>query len=439
MRKKLRAAHAAAWLLGGATLAVSGAAHADNCPVPDSSTVYMAGSSAFVPVLQPLVNALGGAVKIRYQKPGSCEGLDPIVEGTPKVTGSVTILTSGAAALSCTETVNPSVDIGMSDVYPDTCRATFDPNLPQLGTSFKDFLGPIQAMTIAVPAMSTENTISAEAAYMIFGFDAAQGDTISPWVTPADIYVRNWDSGTLEMIGKAIGLPGGKWNATAAAGTVANQAGSGGAMAGILAAPAAGHVSSTIGILSTSGLTAAIRPLAFQGTGQTCSYLPDSSSVSSATDKINVRQGRYEIWGPEHLVTAVDGSGNPVGQNSNTIAVQTVINALLSSSQALPSESDGGASDGGVTTLTEAQVGSLIAAFSVPTVGFIPWCAMQVSRTTEVGPESSYAPPAACSCAYEQVTSTVPGHTCTACTAANASTVCTGATPKCHFGYCEAE
>ena len=79
-----------------------------------------------------------------------------------------------------------------------------------------DFLGPVQAMTIAVPTASTQNIISAEAAYMVFGFAAAtSANTIAPWSVPGDIYVRFWDSGTLEMIGKAINLAGGKWvNAT---------------------------------------------------------------------------------------------------------------------------------------------------------------------------------------------------------------------------------
>jgi ABC-type phosphate transport system substrate-binding protein len=445
MRNRIRVAHAAAWLCGGATLAASGSAAAQTtppaCPAT-TNTVFTSGSSAFQPVLQAAANVLGSAVSIVYQNPGSCQGLDHILEGTKDTDGPMLIAPNVAAAPCSLPTVgssNPAtIDIGFSDVYPSTCSATFDPNLPTpIPSGFADFLGPVQAMTIAVPSASTANIISAEAAYMVFGFAGASGHSIMPWTVPADIFVRSWSSGTLEMIGAAINLPGGKWvNATT---TSAQQAGgTSGMQTDILNAATSGGTNATIGILSTSGLKMGIKPLAFQGPGQECSYLPDSSST--ATDKINVRQGRYEIWGPEHMVTAVDSNGKPVGQNSNTVAVQTLINALLSSSQAPAAESDAGPVDGGVTTLGDTEVGQIITAISASTVGFVPWCAMQVKRTAEIGAESSYAPPAACSCAFEYANGgPISGHTCTACTAANAATMCTGITPSCHFGYCEAE
>ena len=443
MRNRIRAAHATAWLLGGATFVVSGSAMAAACPV-DSNTVYMSGSTAFSPVLQSLVNvltAIGSPVKIVSQKPGSCEGLDPVVNHTGD-THSASLLVANATAMPCDlPQAGATVDIGISGVYPSTCRATFDTSLPDLGAAFADFLGPIQAITIAVPTNSSENLISAEAAHVVFGFDAATAaNTIAPWSIPGDIYVRFWDSGTLELVGAAINLPGGKWaNATTTPAPPQQQSG-GGALATALVTSGnmAGHTNSTIGILGTANLTTGIKPLAFQGVGQSCSYLPDSTS--SAADKINVRQGRYTIWGPEHLVTNVDGSGKPVGQNNNTAAVQTVINGLTSTSKALPSQSDAGAGDGGVTSLGESDVGQIITTIAKPSIGFIPWCAMQVQRTSEIGAESSYAPPAACTCAYEYATGApVTGHTCTACTAQNAATTCIGATPACHFGYCEAE
>jgi hypothetical protein len=329
------------------------------------------------------------------------------------------------------------IDIGISDVYASTCIASFDPNLVPVGTGTKDFLGPIQAMTLAVPSASTENSISQEAAYMVFGFAAATAaNTIIPWNVPGDIYTRFWDSGTMEMTAVAIGLPGGKW-ANATNKTSAQTATSAQNMANLIIAAAAKGTTDTnaaIGNLGWANIVAGVKPLAFQAKGQDCGYLPDSDSTHA--DKINVRQGRYAIWGPEHMITNVDASGNPVGQNGNTGAVQAVINALLSTSQA-PAQMSGG--DAGATTLTETQVGSVIDAISAPVAGAVPWCAMQVERTAEIGPEASYQPPAACSCRFEMAAgSVVTGHVCTACTAANAATVCTGSTPACHFGFCEA-
>jgi hypothetical protein len=443
MRKKLTAAHAAAWLLGGATLAVAGVAAADACPV-NATTVYVSGSSAFAPVYQPLVNALGGAIQIVGFAPGSCEGLDDVLKATPRTDTTATLYMANVASTSCTNT-SSTIDIGASDVYLDTCTA-FDTSLPSaVPAGFADNLGPIQAMTIAVPFNSSAQMISAEAAKMVFGFDAAAGMAISPWTDSNTILVRFFDSGTLEMIGKAINLPGPKWkNASvkASAGSPVQQATSGGNMASLLAGfnTMAASMSTAVGILATSNLAAAaastIKPLAFQGTGQTCSYLPDSQS--STNDKINVRQGRYQIWGPEHLITKVDStSGKPVGTNGNNTAVQAVINALTSSSQALPSSSDAGVGDAGITTtLTEDQVATIIAGFAKPSVGFIPQCAMQVKRTEEIGAEASFGPPSACGCFYEQQTTVVSG-TCDSCTVD--SDCKKPAATHCHFHYCEAE
>jgi ABC-type phosphate transport system substrate-binding protein len=454
-RKTICFTRTAAWLLGGAVLAISGEAAAANCPA-GTTTVYMSGSSAFLPVVQATANALGSAVNIVYQKPGSCEGLDYLLGDTgvaiqPDQDTAYTMAPNGPASpASCTlptitftnttgtMTTAPAakVDIGISDVYASTCISSFDPMLVPVGTMTKDFLGPIQAMTIAVPSASTENVISAEAAYMVFGFAAGSAaNTIAPWNVPADIFVRFWDSGTLEMVATAINLAGGKFvNATnkSSAQTTANSQG----MATALTTAAAKGMTDTnaaIGILGAANLVTGTKALAFQAKGQSCGYLPDSDS--SHGDKINVRQGRYDIWGPEHMITNVDSSGNPVGQNSNTAAVQMVIEALLSTSQA-PAAMSGDAG----TALTDAQVGAIIDAISAPASGVVPWCAMQVQRTMEIGPEASYQPPAACSCRFEMAAGgALTGHTCTACTAATAATTCTGSTTACRFGYCEAK
>jgi hypothetical protein len=410
----------------------------------------MSGGSTDIPVIQAVANLLGSAVNIVYQKPGACEGLLYVLGDTgtavlPDADAALSLAPSGpAGGAACTlpsisvgGTTEPAakIDIAVSDVYVATCQGSFDTNLNSVGSSTmtKDYLGPIQAMTFAVASASTEQVISAEAAYMVFGFGAATAaNTINPWTVPGDIYVRFWDSSVTEMIALAINLPAGKWvNATNK--SSAQAPGSAGTMASDLLAAAATNgatsTNATIGILGASSYVAGLRPLAFQAVGQSCGYLPDSSST--AHDKLNVRQGRYAIWGPEHLVVNVDSNGNPLGQNSNTASVQLVLNALVSTSQAPSTSSDGG--------LTDAEEGTIISAISVPAVGVVPQCAMQVTRTSEVGPEASYAPPAACSCAFEEAAgSVVPGHTCTACTGAGTG-VCTGATPACHFGYCEAE
>ncbi len=455
MRKKISVSRGAALVLGGAVLAVSGQAHAANPACPTGSTVvYVSGSSAFQPVLQAAQNALGSTVQIVYQSPGSCEGLLYLVgdngASVPPDADAAVLLAPNVVAAGCSLPMvgavqEATVDIGVSDVYPTTCSA-FDSNLNTVGsaTGTKDFLGPVQAMTIAVPTGSTRYSISAEAAYMVFKYGGG-APAIAPWNNTADVFTRYYDSGTQELIGAGLGdgtktLPGGNWlNATCnPKTTTCPQTASGaGNMVTKLTGRPAGEADSVIGILGNQNIPTGntIRPLSFQAHGQSCGYLPDSAL--GANDKINVRQGRYALWGPEHMVVNVDGSGNPVGMNSNTTAVVTLINALNSTSLAPASASvDGG------TTLDDAQVGAIIDAISAPPAGFIagvvPQCAMQVQRSAEVGAEASYQPPAACSCRFlAAATGTATG--CTACTSANASTVCTGSTPACHYGYCEAQ
>src|ERR1019366_2413276 len=139
--------------------------------------------------------------------------------------------------------------------------------------------------------------------------------------------------------------------------------------------------SAAIGNLGDQNLVTGVRQLAFQAKGQECAYYPDSTST--ALDKINVRQGRYAIWGPLHMIVDVDQNGQPVGQNNNTAAVQTVINAFTATSQEPAALSGDAGVDGGVTSLTEDQVGALVDAISAPTVRIIPQGAMQVQRSEE--------------------------------------------------------
>jgi hypothetical protein len=473
MRKNSSFARSAAWLIGGAAVAIAGPAAAGTCPSPGPNVVYLNGSSAFSPVLAATqkildtitINGTTG-VTLVYQAPGSCEGLGyilgqggaPIADATHG--GSIFM---GGMKTPCSLPgadagfMGYTADIGISDVWAQTCQGSFSPSLnsvgPDGGAPFPtaEFLGPIQAMTIAVPKLSSADTISAEAAYMVFGFDANPiQPVIAPWSTPGHIYTRFWDSGTLEMIATAIGLHGGKWANSqgdgmghgADGGAITNQASGSGAMEADLTTSATPD--DTIGILGAAniyesnakqeadgGMGILLKPLAFQATGQSCAFYPDSSSNS--TDKLNVRQGRYEIWGPEHLIVGVDGTGNAVGQNGNTAAVQAVIIALTATMTGPATMS----SDAGAA-LTDAQIGQIIDAISVPAAsgGVVPWCAMEVQRTTEVGPLSSYQSPYPCTCRYTAASTGTPPSTCTACTS---DTQCTSASlPHCRYGYCEA-
>jgi hypothetical protein len=169
--------------------------------------------------------------------------------------------------------------------------------------------------------------------------------------------------------------------------------------------------------------------LAYQHTGQGCGYWP--SSTSNGTDMINVRQGRYVIWGPEHLIVNVDSNGNPLDHTlSANPAGTTFMNAFIETGPkpSLTSSADGGLDE----TATEQII------LAEATAGVVPWCAMQVQRTAEIGAESSYQPVGSCGCYFESsLGATSPGNTCTPCIDDTACTV-DPARSVCSHHYCEA-
>jgi len=191
--------------------------------------------------------------------------------------------------------------------------------------------------------------------------------------------------------------------------------------------------------------------LAYQHTGQACGYYP--GSAEGTLDELNVRQGRYAIWGPIHITAHVDGSGNPTSANGSPSAVAAVLNYFIATGEspdttplysigsfAADAGADSGAfgADGGVTVGTAAKQ-AFIAAEAKP--GFVvPWCAMEVLRTGEMGPEASYQSPEPCSCFYETTVQGAPvsGHQCPTC-ASDTDCTATPSTPTCRYGFCEVQ
>ena len=144
-----------------------------------------------------------------------------------------------------------------------------------------------------------------------------------------------------------------------------------------------------------------LRELYCQGPGQLCGFLPDATPFTR--EKINVRDGHYQVWGPVHFYTTVSGGVPAPGP--------TALLNLVSSPRTDP---------------------ALLAA--VIDAGFIPSCAMKVNRSTEMGPISSYNPPFNCGCYFEQRTNGA-----NACKTCNGPIDCPAATPACNLGYCEVQ
>ncbi|MET0795539.1 MAG: hypothetical protein ABW061_28730 [Polyangiaceae bacterium] len=362
--------------------------------------IYVTGSSAAKPFLAEISKLLvnqSPPVNIVYTAQGSCAGIDAVLNGSP-------VLDSAAAPPSYWDSVDteqhcelPSdgvtADLGISDVFASSCV-----DLPNgLPRTVGDFLGPVQTMTFVVPKASKQQSISAEAAYYVYGFGEDSGAV--PWTDPSFIFQRSVDSGTQSMIAAAIGVPIARWLGvpTATSGDMLQRVAN------------SSDPEATIGILSSSEAQddlAALNVLAYQHFDQACGYYPDS--LPTANDKRNVRDGHYALWGPLHLFAPIASDGY-----ARNAAVRSII-GYVSGTKTVPSGVD--------MIYLQAQR------------HFVPQCAMQVTRSDEVGALQSFAPSKACGCYYDQLTT---GQTpCTPCTVASD---CALPTPACNYGYCEAQ
>ena len=330
------------------------------------TVVYLGAGSCFgvSAMLDPSTNTLRdiGATATYY---------DPALDGNGNVQQGTCAIDDPARL----------ADLGISDVFPTTCV----PALVSQGglpNNLYDFFGPVQVMEMVVPSTSTETSISAEAAYMVWGFGSASG--VSPWTNASALLQRSASSGTQNMIAAVIAVPAGQWqgvhNATSGAVLSAvTDVANGKAIDG---GPSRATLNrrrgdETMGILASDVADSNrqyVRSLAFQDVGEACGWFPDSTSASF--DKANVRDGHYPIWGPSHLVTSVDSTGNP----TNT-AVKTLVDAMNGRNQQVASTLD----------VIQFYASSHI----------VPQCAMHVQRAQDGHDYQPYAPATSCSCYYD--------------------------------------
>jgi len=411
----------------GAALLLGVRARATDCTTLQNP-VFTAGSTAIKPTIAQIAAYLAAQsqpVTLIYVGSGSCNGVNAVINAvsanpTPLQTPSgqsnyFTYWDTLAHAKTC-DIFPPDggasstyLNIGLSDVFPTTCPMVTGPI-----QGVTDYQGPVQAMTFVVPSGSTENAISAEAAYLVFGFGGASG--VSPWNQVQYLHQRGAGSGTQAMLAKGIGVPPGSWYGNIEAST-------GAMVTAVINAnmPLMASQTSTIGIMAAEDVDAqrinvlngavadAPRELAYKHFGQNCGYLPDSAA--NTFDKRNVRDGHYAIWGPVHAlpVKSVD---------SNVQANIGAVVGLLTGSAQVP----------GVDLITfEAQN------------GIIPQCAMRVQRTQEVGPMTPFTPPNPCGCYYEHIAN-VPAKGDTSCqTCQNTAGCRAGYSCSVYngIGYCE--
>jgi hypothetical protein len=359
------------------------------------SPVYIIGSSGLTSVASEL-GALASTVPITvvYTVAHSCDGAKAIiVNETAFDTGAVTANYWDAAGTthSCAlDTASEYADIGLGNIFAGQCLS-----LPQGTPGISDFLGPVTPGAIVAPSGSTQTSISAEALYYTVGLGTG---TVAPWTSIAFLFV-NPASGVQLDFGLDIGVPATRWIGSVVSTATIN-------VTKVTTSP---EPEETLGTMSTdlaesASTSSAVKELAFQDVGQSCGYYPNSTATSA--DKRNVRNGQYPIWGFTHMFTKVNAQGVPVNPDAATV------------------------------------IGYFTGTLPTPTGNFlkyvindhlVPVCAMNVTRSSEMGRLTPFSPSPSCGCYFDSIT--VGSSSCESC---STSADCPDTAPHCNIGYCEA-
>jgi ABC-type phosphate transport system substrate-binding protein len=398
-------AQAATTTCGGATMF-----KADGTTPFTATPIYITGSSAVEPMLKIMGAKLASQTTpyvLIYLKDGSCAGVNRIASDGMIANGTVMFYVPPdqdptKASPNCTLAAAQLGDVVLADA-----DATLCPGVSAQPTGTKDFNGPVNNMVLIVPSSSAQQAISAEAAYLVFG-DGAAG-MVTPWIDPTSYYIRTPDSGTRAMINANIGVAAHAWkgmDGTANGGTAYSS----GSLFNAVVTAGATAADKTIGILGSDYLDQGtnrtkVKSLAFRAFGQHWAYWPDSSVTSY--DKLNVREGRYAIWGYLHMLATV-AAGVPTSVNAAYF-----INLIQGTLPAAPAFNVNDA-------ITDSH--------------YVPQCAMKVTHDIEGGALKAYKPTAPCGCYFDN---RIAGAKPAACTACTTSTDCSTG-QQCVANFCEA-
>ncbi len=375
-----------------------------------ANVVFLSGSSNFVALLKKMASIITTQTSLVpvFRITDSCTGARSMYPASattdhiitdPAPGGTYAQYYDAAGAHDCLlGSDGVAVDVGESEIFPETCGLQPDP------MDVSHHPGPILPILFVVPKKSLESTISADAArYVLGNGGVGPAGPVAPWTQPTSYYIRGAATATARLIGLAIGLPippNRLWGIDQ--GTAQKLA----ANLALVTDPTVAD--ETIGLLGSDSYDADrfnLKALAFQAGDQECAYLPDSTLFS--LDKINVRDGHYPIWGTLHFYAAIS--------NGAYVSPQAQAFLVPFSQSQLPID------------FLNAFIDS----------SWVPECAMQVERLTEMGDFRTDMEPAyPCGCYFDtRVTMKTPAG-CNACMTAN--DCIDPAKPACNFGFCEA-
>jgi hypothetical protein len=375
-------------------------------PGGGANVVYLYGSADFGPLLhaaQPSLSAAAVPYRAVFQGSTSCNGVaaafDPVQRTTlmkdpamENAGGWAFYFDDNGRQVNCRLGGPTTVDIGISNLFSQTCDPSSIPS-----ATVVEYTGPVVPFVLSVPATSGEQSISAEAAHLVFGLGgiAPPGSGMtnaSPWTDWNNYYIRNSGAGSTVLTALMIGVDKTKfWGVD----TLSTE----NLRDSLLAAPAA-SVNASIGILSidfNDKNRGNLKALYLQDKGQLCGYQPDSSPTTF--DKVNVRDGHYPLWGYVHFFTP-----DPNGRARNM--------TLLFNAQ----------------RLDQSLLDGIIDA------SLIPQCALKVARTSEMG-NFAVRTGFQCGCYFDFKTKDGK----TSCQTCKSSEDCPSVAPACNYGYCEAQ
>jgi hypothetical protein len=418
---------AVAFVAAAGGMLATRAARAQDAGVTQCSSlpnpIYVGGSSAFVPTLNLYAAKLAQetpATTVIYVSSASCVGANAVGSHTAVTgTGTYYLANGTASPTNCSIAASTYLDVGVSDVFYDSCvAAQLAPTAP---AGLRDALGPAQAMEIIVPQNNTTGYLTSAEGNVVWGC----GNYTATGITfPTNgVFVRGTTSGSQIITAAGINLPDLSFygNGMTTSPVLQVSGGSPGMAAAVGNFPSKNQGSlNAIGFLGADvfDLDHAATPgaefiaLPFAATGQTAAYYVDSEPGSR--DRRNVRDGHYFNWGYEHLLYTVPVTdGGVAGQPS--AAASKLVNL--------------------VTGVTKDSTFDYVQLDAV--AGTIPLCAMSVAKANDSpGYLSVYSPSATCNCAYvASASGNVPAG-CTACTATDGGSTC-GSGKTCQHGYCE--
>lgn len=382
---------AAAALASHASVASAQTVECASLPAP----TYGLGGSAQRPFIARVAARLAAApapITVIHQAPGACNGINALLNNT-RMSGTATYWLADGTERQCTLPLTGQL-VEWANMGNTAANC---PGVTALPATIGDFGTSITSWNIIVPLASSQQSISAEALYFVYGWGAES--QVSPWTDESALIRRDANSAAALFVSLATGLPVDRQRGTDAR-TNGNS---------VTLVAAASNVNAAIGYVSgevADANRARVRTLAYQHFGQRCGYWPDSSAT--ALDKRGIREGSYWLWSVNHYFAKVDASG--VIENA---AARNFI-GILTGRVAPPSTLD----------VLDAEI----------VTGNIPRCAMHVDRVGDLGALYSYQPEAPCGCYFEATATGRAPDTCTACAS---SATCPASAPVCRRGFCE--